>query len=77
VVELANAPADTMVKASSIAVEVEGEEPDNFIDETEFGTGSGTLHFVLGNSALWPLGRYAVQLYLNGELQQTLEFTVQ
>jgi hypothetical protein len=77
VVELANAPEDTTVKASWIAVEVEDVEPNTFIDETELSTGSGTLHFELSNNGLWPFGKYAVQLYLNGELQQTLEFTVQ
>lgn len=41
-------------------MEVEDLEPDNFIDETELGTSSGTLHFELSNSGLRPLGRYAV-----------------
>lgn len=77
VVELANAPDDTVVKASWMALAVDGVEPNTFIDETELTTGSGTLHFELNNNGLWPLGKYAVQLYLDGELEQTLEFTVQ
>jgi hypothetical protein len=77
VVELANAPDDTVIKASWQAVDVEGAEPNTFIDETELSTGSGKVHFELSNNGLWPLGKYAVQLYLNGELDQTIEFTVQ
>jgi hypothetical protein len=77
VVELANAPDDTVVKASWMALAVDGVEPNTLIDETELTTGSGTLHFELNNNGLWPLGKYAVQLYLDGELEQTLEFTVQ
>lgn len=76
-VELANAPDDTVIKASWVAVDVEGAEPNTFIDETELSTGSGTVHFELSNNGLWPLGKYAVQLYLNGELDQSVEFTVE
>jgi hypothetical protein len=77
VVELANAPDDTTVMASWFAVEVEDVDPNTFIDETELSTGSGSLHFELSNNGLWPTGKYAVKVYLNGELQQTLEFIVQ
>lgn len=77
VVELANAPDDTTVKASWTAVEVEGVEPNLFIDETELTTGSGTLHFELSNDNLWPTGKYKVDLYLDGKLERTLDFEVQ
>jgi hypothetical protein len=77
IVELGNAPDDTMVKASWTAVNVEGAEPDTFIDETELTTGSGSLRFELSNDNLWPRGQYKVDLYLNGELDRTLEFEVQ
>jgi hypothetical protein len=76
-VELANAPDDTTVKASWTAVEVQGEQPNTFIDEAELTTGSGTLHFELSNDGLWPVGKYKVELFLNGELDRTLEFEVQ
>ena len=76
VVELANAPDDTTVKAAWTAVQAEGVEPNTFIDEHELTTGSGTLHFELSNDNLWPIGQYKVDLYLNGELDQTLEFEV-
>ena len=76
-VELANAPDDTTVKASWTAVEVDGEQPNTFIDEAELTTGSGILHFELNNDGLWPVGKYKVDLFLNGELKRTLEFEVQ
>ena len=76
IVELANAPDETSVKAAWTAVNVEGEEPNLFIDETELTGGSNRLTFELSNNMLWPLGRYKVDLYLNDELDQTLEFEV-
>ena len=77
IVELANAPDDTTVKAAWTAVEAEGVEPNLFIDEAELTTGSGTLHFELSNDNLWPTGKYKVDLYLNGKLERTIEFEVQ
>jgi hypothetical protein len=74
---LANAPDDTTVKAAWTAVEAEGVEPNFFIDEAELTSGSNTLHFELSNDNLWPEGKYKVDLYLNGELERTLEFEVQ
>lgn len=75
-VDLQNAPDDTTVKASWTAVEVEGADPNTFIDESELTTGSDTLHFQLTNEGPWPIGRYKVDLYLNDELDRTLEFEV-
>lgn len=77
VVELANAPEDTTVKASWVAVEAEGADPNLLIDESELTSGSGSLYFELSNTNLWPVGKYKVDLYLNGELDRTLEFEVQ
>jgi hypothetical protein len=77
IAELANAPDDTTVKAVWTAVQVDGVAPDTFIDEYELTTGSGTVHFELSNNQLWPRGKYKVDLYLNDELDQTLEFEVQ
>jgi len=54
----------------------EGVEPDFFIDETELTSGSNTLTFQLSNDAPWPAGQYKVDLYLNDELDRTLEFEV-
>jgi hypothetical protein len=76
IVDLKNAPDDTTVKASWTAVEVEGADPNTFIDETVLTTGSGSLHFQLSNNGLWPNGRYKVDLYLDDELDRTIEFDV-
>jgi len=78
IVELANAPEDTTLKASWTAVEVAGEEPNLQIDETEMTAGENNIFtFNLSNDQLWPAGKYKVDLYLNGELDRTLEFEVQ
>lgn len=76
-VDLANAPDDTTIKAVWTAVQVEGAEQNTLIDETEITSGSGSIHFDLSNTNPWPMGTYKVELYLNGELVQTLEFQVQ
>jgi len=77
VVDLANAPDDTTVKAAWSVVEAEGVEPNYPLDETELTSGDADLHFELSNDMLWPVGKYKVDLYLNAELDQTLEFEVQ
>ena len=78
IVKVANAPEDTKVKAVWTAVEVEGEQPNTLLDQTEITAGSQTIFtFDLSNNQLWPTGNYKVDLYLNGELDRTLEFQVQ
>lgn len=77
IVELGNAPDDTTVKASWTAVDAEGVEPNMLIDEAELASGSGTLTFDLTNDNLWPAGSYKVDLYLNNELERTVEFSVE
>jgi hypothetical protein len=77
VVQLTNAPDDTVVKAIWIAVDVEGVDPDFQIEETELETGSGELYFELSNTSPWPTGSYRVDLYLNGEMNQSLSFIIQ
>ncbi len=76
-VDLQNAPDDTVIKAVWTAVDVEGEEPNTLIDESELTTGSGMVNFQLTNSNAWPVGKYKVDLYLNDELKKTVEFQVQ
>lgn len=75
-VDLANAPEGTSVRASWTAVAVEGADPNTFLDENELTTESGMLTYTLSNDGLWPVGEYKVDLYLNGELERTLEFEV-
>lgn len=79
VVELANAPDDTVVRAEWYAVNAEGEEPNTFIGEFSLTSGDGQLVFNLTNEPglLWPDGTYRVDLFLNDELATSLEFQVQ
>jgi hypothetical protein len=77
IVQLANAPDDTKVKAVWTAVEVAGNDPNTQIDEAEMEYGSGSVTFNLTNNGDWPTGKYKVEIYLNDKLDRTLEFSVQ
>lgn len=77
IVELANASDATKVKAAWTAIDVDDVDFDTTIDETELTTGSGRLTFDLTNDSPWPAGNYRVDLYLNGKLDRTLEFSVE
>jgi len=78
IVEVANAPEDTTVKAVWTAVNVENTEPNTLIDEYELTTTDAILPFNLVNSqGRWPPGTYKVEIYLNGTLDRTLDFEVQ
>ncbi len=74
-VTVANAPDDTVTKAMWYAVDVPGVETNYLIDEVEI-TGGPDVTFDLSNDQYWPDGSYKVEIYLNGELDTTLEFTV-
>lgn len=81
VADLNNAPQGTVLEAKWIAVNVEGYDA-NFefqtqsLDITE-ETFTGTIYFQLSNDSGWPTGDYKVDLYLNGELKQSVTFNVQ
>lgn len=79
IVDLANAPDDTEVRAVWFAVKVEGEAPETLIDEVSITSGDAVLTFDLANGGgmIWPNGTYRVDLYLNGELEISLSFSVQ
>lgn len=81
VVDLKDAPQDTVVKAVWTAVEVDDSDPDyeleqHTLDVTE-ETFSGSIYFKLSNDDLWPPGLYRVDMYLNETLAQSLEFNVE
>jgi hypothetical protein len=78
IVDLANAPEETVVKASWYAVQAADTEPNLFIDEASITTSDGRLTFNLANQAgmLWPSGSYRVDLYLNDKLDRSLDFSV-
>ena len=78
IVEVANAPEDTIVKVVWYAVEVENTEPNLLIDEFELTTSDALLPFnLVSNAGLWPSGAYKAEIYLNGTLDRTLDFVVQ
>ncbi len=77
IVTLSNAPDDTAVKAVWYAVDAEGADPNQKIDEVTLTGGDGTYPFSLKNDGPWPLGSYKVELWLNDKLDKTLEFTVE
>lgn len=77
VVNLGSAPDDTKLKAIWTAVEVDGTDANSILGEREYSQGSGSVYFNLSNTQPWPDGRYKVDIYLNNELNQTLEFEVQ
>ena len=76
-VDLQNAPDDTVLKAVWTAVEAQDTDPNLYLTETEFTSGSDLIHFTLSNDNLWPTGTYKVEIYLNGTLTETIEFAVQ
>jgi serine protease Do len=76
IVDLANAPDSTTVKAEWTAVSVAGADPNTVLDDAILTTGDGTLTFDLTNDTPWPAGDYKVALYLNDELDRTLTFRV-
>lgn len=74
--DLNNAPDETTVRAVFTAVDAEGQPPNTEIESAELSTGSGELTFNLAPAGVWPNGDYKVDLYLNGELDQTLTYRV-
>jgi hypothetical protein len=76
IVQLANAPDDTNLKAVWTAVTAEGAAPNTKIDEAQKTSGDGTIVFNMTNNQPWPVGSYKVDLFLNEKLDRTLEFQV-
>jgi hypothetical protein len=76
VVQLENAPDDTKTKAVWTAVQAEGYTPNFKLDEVEF-EGGGTITFNLTSDGSWGAGQYQVDIYLNGDKEKTLTFSVQ
>jgi hypothetical protein len=76
-VDLQNAPDDTGIKAVWSVVDAQDTDPGLVVNETEYTTGSGMVYFTLSNNDLWPIGTYKVDLYLEGELVNTINFSVQ
>lgn len=77
-VKLSNAPSGTMVKATWTYIEGELDVTDMVLGEYELeGDGTRYLQFSLFNESVWPTGAYQVDLYLDGEPEETVTFTVE
>jgi serine protease Do len=77
VVDLANAPDDTTVRTAWYAVDVGTvAAPNTLIDEISLTSGSGKLFFNLAPSGIWAPGIYKADVYLNDELNQTVDIRV-
>lgn len=77
VLDLANAPANTALVATWVAADAAGYEPDTALDSASLQVESGTL--VLEQPAPdggWPLGRYRLDVTLNGEGRPSVRFEV-
>ena len=81
VADLKNAPKGTTVKATWIAVDAQDTDPDFNIQEQTLDviedSFSGTIYFQLSNDNAWPVGKYRVEIYLNDNLSQNVEFNVE
>ncbi len=81
VADLSNATVGTLVNSKWYYVSVEGVAPNTLIDEAaitiEEDGFTGTVHFFFPEGSDWPVGTYAVELYLDGTLIQTVTFSVQ
>ena len=76
---LKNAPDSTVVRGKWILVSADGYESNTPIDEGDITSGDGVLYFSLQRSAsvdAWPVGQYKVDLYIDDNLVQTLNFEV-
>ena len=76
--ELKNAPDDTVVKGVWTLVSAEGYEDNIELDAAEI-TGSDDVYTFSLNSSTdpWPVGQYKIDLYIDDNLVQTLDFEVQ
>lgn len=81
VMDISNAPVGTLVVSKWYYVSVDGVDPNSLIDEADITIEedgfNGTVHFFFPANSNWPVGTYAVELYLNGELIDTQNYSVQ
>ncbi len=79
VVAIQNAPANTKFTATWYAVDVGRVVPPNSrIDATDLTTDkTRNLDFALSPTTTWPVGKYRVDVSVNGKLEASADFTVQ
>ena len=68
---------DGQATVRAVWIAVQDQSPDSTISDKEVQTGNGTVTFEAAPpEGGWPPGDYRVELYLNGDKRQTLEFKV-
>ena len=76
--DLNNALDSTVVKGTWTLVSAEGYDSNSEIDSADITGGDNTYYFSLDRSAdNWPVGKYKIDLYIDGKLVQTIDFEVQ
>ena len=76
--DLNNAPDDTVVRGVWTLVSAEGFEANSEIDSAEITGGDESYYFSLDRAAdVWPVGQYKIDLFINDNLVQTVNFEVQ
>ncbi|HVN56070.1 MAG TPA: hypothetical protein VMT46_17190 [Anaerolineaceae bacterium] len=77
VVAIENAPGNTSFKAIWYAVDVGSSSRNQEIDSTDLASeGTRNLDFSLSPNEKWPAGKYKVEIYVNGNLDQVVQFSV-
>ena len=79
VVNLNKAKGGTEVRFVWKAIDVSGEQANKEIKTLDYKTKSfeSTVHSHLTYSKDWPTGRYGVDFYVDGELDKTIEYTIE
>jgi len=81
VADIANAPVGTLVVSKWYYVSVDGVAPNTLIDEADITIEedgfTGNVHFYFPAGSEWSVGTYAVELYLNGDLVDTVNYSIQ
>jgi len=80
--DLANGVAGNVVTSKWYVVSVEGYEPGFLIDSVDLTLDKDQLSYTVyfyfePPDGGWPVGTYKVEIYFNGVLNNTVEFTVQ
>ena len=79
--DLANAVEGNQITSRWYAEDVPGVDPNFFIDESAIDVGVDPIDYVYfyfpAPADGWPAGTYKVEVYFNGVLNSTVNFTVQ
>lgn len=76
IVQVDGASSETITRVVWTTVQAEGVDADLELKQQKL-QGGGRMIFSLVNDQPWPIGSYAVDVYLDEELTETLEFEVQ